>query len=241
MCGTLYWKVCALLLIRRWSSQNSCFQREGTWVEQTMWGHLKYHLYFNMSLKMWNGNHFGRNTIFTTTLLPWKTLKSYVLPLQWKRQANAKSSAKIAPKQSENYKNNITSLSSGKKKSPNFSNSEKCCLIWQRNWKCELLLIDIEIGRASSRCEKLTAIFCESNIITYLRYGSRYVEKLRKLSLEHPEVYQEFMEGSFVVKNNRWCSNAVLTGLKLEWTVQRSKKYISEIIGQTRKESFVIE
>ena len=35
------------------------------------------------------------------------------------------------------------------------------------------------------------------------------MEKMQKLSLEHMEVYQEFIERKFVVKVNFYCSNAV--------------------------------
>ena len=57
--------------------------------------------------------------------------------------------------------------------------------------------------------QDLLPIFCESDSINYPRYESWYIEEMRKLPLEHLEVYQEFMEGKFVVKTNPGCSNAV--------------------------------
>lgn len=58
---------------------------------------------------------------------------------------------------------------------------------------------------------------------------------MQKLSLEHMEVYQEFIERKFVVKVNFYCPNAVSRD-KLE---QRSQRFARVIIDQTRKESFV--
>ena len=58
--------------------------------------------------------------------------------------------------------------------------------------------------------QALLSIFCESDSINYLRYESWYMEEMRKLPLKHPEVYQEFMIGKFVVKTIRGYSNAVL-------------------------------
>ena len=36
----------------------------------------------------------------------------------------------------------------------------------------------------------LLSTFCESDSINYLRYGSCYIEKMQKLSLQHLEVSQ---------------------------------------------------
>ena len=37
-----------------------------------------------------------------------------------------------------------------------------------------------------------------SRSINYLQYGSRYLEKMRKLFHEHPEVQKYFQEGSLL-------------------------------------------
>ena len=43
--------------------------------------------------------------------------------------------------------------------------------------------------------EKLLPVFLMSDSINYLRYGSWYLKKMRKLPHEHPEVYKHFQEG----------------------------------------------
>jgi hypothetical protein len=50
--------------------------------------------------------------------------------------------------------------------------------------------------------QDLLPVFLQSGSINYLRYGSWYVESMRKLPIDYPQVYQEFMEGKFVVKSN---------------------------------------
>ena len=72
-----------------------------------------------------------------------------------------------------------------------------------------------------------------------MRYESCYIEKMQKLPLEHLKMYQEFMDGKSVMKTNRGCSNPVTPDLKLEQTIQWSNNSTTEIIGQTRKESFI--
>ena len=39
--------------------------------------------------------------------------------------------------------------------------------------------------------------------ISYLRYGSWYLEKVRKLSQENPEIHAKFLEGSFLVRTTQ--------------------------------------
>ena len=63
-----------------------------------------------------------------------------------------------------------------------------------------------------------------SGSINYLRYGSWYLEKMRKLPHEHPEVYKHFQERKFIVKINAGYFKAVAADMKLEQSVQRSKK-----------------
>lgn len=65
--------------------------------------------------------------------------------------------------------------------------------------------------------EDLLPISCEFDSNNYLLYQSWYMEKMRC----ETEVYQEFVEGKFVVKTNRGISNAVSRD-KLEQTIQRS-------------------
>ena len=68
--------------------------------------------------------------------------------------------------------------------------------------------------------------FRECDSIKYLRYASWYVEKMRKLPQDHPEIYVKFMQGHFVVKQNSGEFNAVAPDMKPEQTIQRSKKNV---------------
>ena len=52
--------------------------------------------------------------------------------------------------------------------------------------------------------------------INYLQYQSWYLEKMRKLPLEHLEVYKHFQEGKFVVKTNAGDFKTVAAYMKLE-------------------------
>ena len=85
-------------------------------------------------------------------------------------------------------------------------------------------------------------VFRECDNINYLRYASWYLEKMKKLPSEHPDIYEQFKQNKmFVVKTNHGSFNAVGTDMKLEQTIQRSKKSAGGIIGQTKEVSFVLE
>ena len=64
---------------------------------------------------------------------------------------------------------------------------------------------------------------------------------MRKLPHEHPEVYKHFQEGKFVVKKNAGYSKAVAADMKLEQSIQRSKKDPGGIIGQTNHQAYATE
>ena len=51
--------------------------------------------------------------------------------------------------------------------------------------------------------QDLLFIFSESDSINYLRYGSWYLEKIRYLEIEKPEIYKQLDEGKFVVQTNK--------------------------------------
>ena len=51
---------------------------------------------------------------------------------------------------------------------------------------------------------------------------------MRKLPHEHPEVYKHFQEGKFVVKTNAAYFKAVAADMKIEQSIQRSKKTLEE-------------
>ena len=89
--------------------------------------------------------------------------------------------------------------------------------------------------------EKLLSIFQQRHSINYLRYDSLYLEKMRQLSDEFPEIYDHFKNVEFVAKGKPSTFNAVSPDMKLEQTIQRSKKSQSGIIGQARQNSYVTE
>ena len=64
---------------------------------------------------------------------------------------------------------------------------------------------------------------------------------MRKLAHEHPEVYKHFQEGKFVVKTNAGYFKAVAADMKLEQSIQRSKKDPGGIIGQTNHQAYATE
>ena len=76
-----------------------------------------------------------------------------------------------------------------------------------------------------SSVQKLLPVFRECDNINYLRYASWYLEKMRKLPTEHPDIHTEFKENrKFVVKTTKGVFNAVGTDMKLEQSIQRSQK-----------------
>ena len=64
---------------------------------------------------------------------------------------------------------------------------------------------------------------------------------MRKLPTDYPLIYDQFMKGNFFVKTNTGIFRAVGADMKLEQTIQRSKKGSGGVIGQTRQEAFVTE
>ena len=64
---------------------------------------------------------------------------------------------------------------------------------------------------------------------------------MRNLTIEYLDIYKEFMKGKFVVKTQIGNFNGVSLDMKLEQTIQRSKKCAAGIIGQTRQFSYVTE
>lgn len=89
--------------------------------------------------------------------------------------------------------------------------------------------------------ESLMKLFREFDCVNYLRYGSWYIEKVKRLELDCPYLYQKFCDGNFVVKEKDGKFNAVAPDMKLEQTIQRSQKSSKGIIGQTRRSEYVTE
>ena len=98
------------------------------------------------------------------------------------------------------------------------------------DWEAHLLAV-----------QNLLPIFRESDSINYLRYATLYLEMMRRLPQDHPEIYEKFRTGHFVVNESQRAFNAVSNDMKLKQTIQRSQKSTSGIIGQTRQVSYVSE
>ena len=77
--------------------------------------------------------------------------------------------------------------------------------------------------------------------VNYLRYASLYLEQMRRLSIDHPEIHVMFMSGQFVVQKINESFNSVSPDVKLEQSIQRSQKSVHGAIGQTRKSKYVTE
>ena len=61
------------------------------------------------------------------------------------------------------------------------------------------------------------------------------------LQKEYPDVLQHFNNGQFVVQPSPGSFKANSPDMRLEQTIQRSKKSPGGIIGQTRKEAYISE
>ena len=58
---------------------------------------------------------------------------------------------------------------------------------------------------------------------------------MRKLPEEHPLIYHHFIEGKFVAKTSTGFFKAVGADMKLEQTIQRAVKDVSDVIGKQRQ------
>ena len=157
-----------------------------------------------------------------------KALKSFQIALASKNLEENKSSYHVCLNQCQVIKQEFETFSKTR------SERSEVCRYWdgiltligllkdlvsadrEENWEGHLQVI-----------EKLLPVFLMSGGINYLRYGSWYLEKMRKLPREHPEVYKHFQEGKFVVKTNA-SFKAVAADMKLEQSIQRSKKALEE-------------
>ena len=75
------------------------------------------------------------------------------------------------------------------------------------------------------------AILQEFDAVNYLRYGSYYLEKIKILEVEHPELYRRFVMSEFVVRDSVGSFNAVTPEMKLEQSIQRASKSQGGIVG----------
>ena len=67
----------------------------------------------------------------------------------------------------------------------------------------------------------LPALFI-SDCINYLRDTPCYLEKMRKLPEEYPQIYKYFQEGKCLVKTNAGCFKSTVPDMKL----QKTKQYL---------------
>ena len=73
--------------------------------------------------------------------------------------------------------------------------------------------------------QDLLLVFCEAGCINYLRYATWYLEKMRRLDQEHPDIHTEFLAGKFVVQTSTGTFKAMFLDMKLEQTINRSQKF----------------
>ena len=95
------------------------------------------------------------------------------------------------------------------------------------NWEAHLRAI-----------QDLLPIFCKSESFNYQRYGSIYLEFMQKLPKDHPLIHRHFKEGKSAVKTS---IGYVGADIKLEQTIQHSKKGSGGVRGQAIQEVFVTE
>ena len=74
-----------------------------------------------------------------------------------------------------------------------------------------------------------------------IRWGSVYLEDMRKLPEDAPTVYENFKAGKFVVKRTQGKCNGVNGDMCLEQTINRSQKIAGGIIGSTKRKQFVAQ
>ena len=89
--------------------------------------------------------------------------------------------------------------------------------------------------------QDLCPIFLGADAIHYLRYCSFYLETLKSLKYDHPQLYAAFMKGNLVIKTSKGPFNAVAVDMKLEQTIQRSPKSVGETIGRSKAVDYVTE
>ena len=84
-------------------------------------------------------------------------------------------------------------------------------------------------------------LFAGCDRINYLRWGSVYLEDMRRLEECAPSVYENFKAGKFVVKWKEGRFNSVGADMCLEQTINRSQKSAGGIIGSTKRKQFVTQ
>lgn len=89
--------------------------------------------------------------------------------------------------------------------------------------------------------QQLLPVFHVFDRINYLRWASLYLEQMRNLETQQPQVFENFMNGLFVFRRTKGKFNAVGLDMALEQTINRSQKSQGGIIGQTKRKDYVVE
>lgn len=84
-------------------------------------------------------------------------------------------------------------------------------------------------------------LFAGCDRINYLRWASVYLEDMRKLPQDAPNVFENFKAGKFVVKRTGGQFTSVGADMCLEQTINRSQKSAGGIIGSTKRKLFVAQ
>ena len=87
-------------------------------------------------------------------------------------------------------------------------------------------------------------VFQAMDAFNYLRYGSWYLERIKVLEIEHPGLYEQFMKGSFVVRDRESSYFSSVSGdLKLEQSINRFSQGPGGhvVVGSSGKVSVVAE
>ena len=84
-------------------------------------------------------------------------------------------------------------------------------------------------------------LFARCDWISYLRWGSVYLEDIRKLAQDAPSVFENFKAGKFVVEQTEVQFTAVGADVCLEQTINRSQKNAGGIIGSTKRKQSVTQ
>ena len=88
--------------------------------------------------------------------------------------------------------------------------------------------------------QAILPLFAGCDRINYLRWGSVYLEDMRRLPEVAPSVYVSFKEGKFVVKRTEGKFTAVGADMCLEQTINRSQKSAGGIIGIQRRSNLLL-
>ena len=64
---------------------------------------------------------------------------------------------------------------------------------------------------------------------------------MKRLPIEHPKIYEAFIQEQLLVETNYDNFNAVAADMEQEQTMQRSQKNSTKIIRQTKQIDFISE